>query len=98
MVMMRKRDNVWESTGWITVHYVNKKKPFQCADIYNKYYFFILHEARWACFKNVVEKNYMEVQRSDYATSNSPLSLIGHNIHENGGNSLKHKTNAISLC
>lgn len=28
MVMMRQGDNVWESIGWITVHYVNKRSPF----------------------------------------------------------------------
>lgn len=28
MVMMRQGDNVWESIGWIAVHYVSKRSLF----------------------------------------------------------------------
>ena len=75
MVMMRQGDHVWESIGWITVHYVNKRSPF---NVQNS-----IKSAISSYFKKlgehvlrILRKKNMELQRSECATSISPLLVI----------------------
>lgn len=52
------------------------KEPFQCAELYKEYYFFILHEIRCEHVLRMLRKKYTKLQRSECATSISPLLLI----------------------
>lgn len=75
MVMMRQGDNVWESTGWITMHYVSKRSLFNVQNsIKNTIssYFMKLDEH----VLRMLRKKYTKLQRSECATSISPLLLI----------------------